>query len=831
MLKNYFLTAWRNLTRNRAFSLINILGLALGLACSLLILLWVQDELRMDAFHAHGPQLYAVYERAFSDGKVDAGLRTPGLLARELKRKIPGIRYATTYDHKEGEETVFSLDDKRVSLPGSAADSSFFQMLSFPLLEGTPATALSSPNSIAISKSMAVNFFGSARAAYGRSLRMNNRRLMHITAVFDDLPTTSSLQFAFVYNYNNLLQDIDFLSDWIFRRPSTIIELQPGVDPARVETQIKDFVTPYLHTDNTGNRLELGLQRFDETYLHNIFRNGYPEGGRIEYVRLFMVIAVFILLIACINFMNLATARAVKRAKEVGIRKAIGALRIALIGQFVGEALLMTAFAIMVALALVILILPAFRVLTGKYIVLPLALPEFWLGILGLLLLTGLVAGSYPALFLSSLRPVQVLKGTPVFRTRPSVSKQLGRSSLKFGSGAPSHRRSGFATLLLGRNLRDPSVIRQGLVLFQFVLSIVLIIATIVITNQVHYMQTKHLGFDRDNLVYIPFQGDLWYRYQVFNQQLLGQPGIAGVTESMQAPSHIEHVGYDIGWDGKPADEHVVAIHNGINYGYLNMMKVPIIQGRDFSRDHPTDSGALIINETFRAMTGFKDPIGKRITFFGGRHPIIGVVKDFHLRSLRDPIEPLILFLADTSNYIYGGGVLVKTVPHKEHEAVASMEKVFRSLEPAFPFRYYFADEDYQRLYASEQTVSRLADGFSALAIIISCLGLLGLSIFTAEQRRKEIGVRKVIGASTGSIVSLLSSEIVRLIVLAALVATPLAWIAMHSWLQGFAYRVDIGWWVFLASGGVALLIALMTISWQAMKAARANPVRALRSE
>jgi putative ABC transport system permease protein len=794
MLKNYFLTAWRNLARNKAFSLINILGLALGLACSLLILLWVQDERSMDAFHANGPQLYAVYERTFSDGKVDAGLKTPGLLARELKRKVPGIRYATTYDHKEGEETVFSLDDKRMSVAGSSADSSFFQVFSFPLLEGTPATALSSPNSIAISKTMAVSFFGSAKTAFGRSLRMNNRRLMHITAVFDDLPTNSSLQFAFVYNYNNLLEDVDFLSDWIFRRPSTIIELQPGVDPARVEAQIKNFITPYLNTDNAGNRLELGLQRFDDTYLHNTFRNGYPEGGRIEYVRLFTVIAVFILLIACINFMNLATARAVKRAKEVGIRKAIGALRRALIGQFIGEALMMTAFAIVVALALVILLLPAFRALTGKYIVLPLASPSFWLAMMGLLLVTGLVAGSYPALFLSSLRPIRVLKGT-----------------MKFGAGA--------------------LLFRKGLVLFQFILSIVLIIGTIVISNQVHYMQTKDLGFDRDNLVYIPFQGDLWYHYSVFNQQLSGQPGIAGVTESMQAPSHNEHVGYDIGWEGKRADEHATAIHNGINYGYLDVLKVPVIQGRDFSRDHPTDSGALIINEKFLAMTGFKDPIGKRITFFGTQHPIIGVVKDFHLRSLRDPIEPLILFFADTTNYIYGGGVLVKTVPGQEHEAVASMEKVFHSMEPAFPFRYFFTDEDYQKLYNSEQTVSRLADSFSALAIVISCLGLLGLSMFTAEQRRKEIGVRKVIGASTGSIITLLSREVVQLIVIAALVAAPIAGIAMNGWLQTFAYRVSLGWWVFIASGATALLIALATISWQAVKAARANPVRALRSE
>ena len=784
-----------NLVRNKAFSLINILGLALGLACSLLILLWVRDERLMDAFHAHSPQLYAVYERTFSEGKPDAGLSTAGLLARELKRKIPGIRYATAYDHHEEEETVFSLDDKRMSVRGSSADSSFFQLFSFPLLEGTPATALSSPNAMAISKTMAISFFGSARAAFGRSLRMNNRRLMHITAVFDDLPASSSLQFAFVVNYNTLLEDLDWLGDWIFRRPSTYIELQPGVDPSRVEAQIKDFVTPYLAGDGAGFRVELGLQRFDQSYLHNAFRNGYPEGGRIEYVRLFTVIAMFIVLIACINFMNLATARAVKRAKEVGIRKAIGALRSALIAQFIGEALLMTAFAIGVALMLVILTLPVFNSLTGKSILLPLDSPLFWMAMAGLLLLTGLVAGSYPALFLSSLRPVRVLKST-----------------MKFGAGA--------------------LLFRKGLVLFQFVLSIVLIAGTLVISNQVHFMQTKDLGYDRNNLVYIPFQGDLAHRYEVFRQELSDQPGIAGVTACMQAPSHIERHVFDVNWEGKRADEHVVVRHNGVSYGYLAMMKVPVIQGRDFSRDFPGDSSAIIINEQARAMLGFKDPIGKHVSFFGAQHTIIGVVKDFHLRSLREPIDPLILYFAPNSDYsTYGGVALVKTAPGQAHEAVASMEKVFRSLEPAFPFRYYFTDEEYQRLYSSEQTISRMADSFSGLAIIISCLGLLGLSIFTAEQRRKEIGVRKVIGASTGSIITLLSRDIVRLIFLAALVATPLAWMAMHSWLQGFAYRVVIGWWVFLASGGVALLIALATISWQAVRAARANPVKALRSE
>jgi len=762
------------------------------MACSLLILLWVQDEKKMDAFNRDSDRIYAVYERVFSEGKVQTGLWTPGLLARELKRRVPGVRLATGYWQREGEEDVFALGTKRVNLRGAYADSDFFRLFSFPLVEGTAVSALNGPDDMAISVSMAKIFFGSAQGAVGRSVRMNNSQEMRITAVCADPPPTSSLQFSYVVNYTALLHNVGWLVDWINRSPATYIELDEHADPLRVEAQIRNFITPYLRADYGGGyHLELGLQRFDRTYLHNLFNNGLPAGGRIEYVDLFTVVACFVLLIACINFMNLATARSVKRAREVGIRKAIGALRGRLIVQFIGEAMLLTSFSIVIALTLVAAVLPAFRGLTGKAIYLPLGLPWFWLVMLGLLLVTGFIAGSYPALFLSGLRPVRVLKG-----------------SLRFGRGA--------------------LVVRKGLVVFQFVLSIVLIAGTIVISQQIHYMRTKDLGFDRENLVYIPFQGDLTFKYEVFKQRLASVPGIAALTRSTQSPSHIGTHVYDLDWEGKLPDARVVAIHNGVGYGWIDLMKVPVLSGRDFSRDYPSDSNAVLINETLARMLGFADPLGKRLRFFQQQKKIIGVVRDFHLRSLRDPIEPLVLYLAEYTDW---GCALVRTQPGKTREALAGIERVFREMEPAFPFRYYFSDEEYQKLYNSEQTVGTLADGFSFLAVFISCLGVLGLTIFTAEQRRKEIGVRKVIGASVGDIVLLLSRDIVRLIVLASLIAGPLAWLAMNGWLRTYAYRVRVDWWVFAIAGVMALVIALLTISYQSVRAATANPVKGLRVE
>jgi len=795
MLMNYLKTAWRNLIRNKAFSSINIIGLALGMAGSMLVFLWVQDERNVDAFHVNKENLYRVYERVFSEGKVEAGPATPGMLAIELKRRIPEIKRASGYWEDEN-ETLFSVGERNFSRMGTYADSDFFKMFSYPLVEGSASEALSEIDNIAISRSMAESIFGSPHSAIGKILVFNNAHNFKVSAVFENLPTNTSQHFDFVLNWKYLVSVEDWFDNWINRAPSTYIELRPGADPAKVEAQIKNFIAPYLNSKNSvGFHPELGLQRFDQIYLNSIFKDGKPDGGRIEYVRLFSMVAVFILLIACINFMNLATARSVKRAKEVGVRKTVGALRLRLIIQFIGEAFLIAFLAAIVGFVLVKLALPSFNMLTGKQVVLPVESLSFWLSISTLLLITGFVAGSYPALFLSSLNPVKVLKG-----------------ALKFSPNA--------------------LLFRKGLVVFQFVLSIVLIIGTIIISRQVRYIQTKNLGFDRENLIYIhfPYPEGLAYGYKVFKQELLNAPGIKAVDFSGQAPLHIADMMYDLNWEGKDPNSKEIVISNLIGYDYLKLMNIQISQGRGFSRDFPSDSNGVLMNESALKMTGFRNPIGKQITLSDGqKRTIVGVVKDFHFKSLHDPIEPLLLFLARENPE--WGYLFVKSNHGETQKAFASIERLYRQMEPKFPLDSFFADEAYQKLYNSELTIGRLSDSFSFLAIFISCMGLLGLTMFTAEQRRKEIGVRKVIGASVSDIVGMLSKDIIKLVALSAIIATPIAWMAMNHWLQGYAYRINMSWWIFCAAGLIALFIALLTISFQAIKAALANPVNSLRSE
>lgn len=793
MFRNYVKIAWRNIIRNRAFSFINIFGLGLGLACALLIILWVQDELSIDTFHTNRADIYSVYERVLSEGKIEAGRATPALLAAQLKSTIPEIKYASGY-WEDRDETLLTVGDKNFSNMGTYADSDFFKIFSYPLLQGTPADALSAPDDIAISRTMADNIFGSPQAAMGKTVKFNNFHLFKVNAVFEDLPANTSQHFDFVINWQYLIKAVNWLSDWGNRAPETFVQLQPGSNAAAVEAKIKNFVTSYLTANyRTGYRVELGLQPLKDFYLNSVFKDGKPNGGRIEYVRLFSVIAVFILIIACVNFMNLATARSVKRAKEVGIRKVVGAVRYRLIIQFIGEALLLTLLAAIIALILVLATLPYFSQLTGKHFALPIATPCFWLGILALILSTGFVAGSYPAFFLSSLNPVKVLK-----------------SRLKFSPNA--------------------LLFRKGLVVFQFVLSIMLITGTLVISRQLNYVQTKNLGFDRQNLIYMhfPYPQGLAQGFKLFKQELSAMPGIKAVDYSMQPPSNLSAYTYNLNWQAKNPSTKAFAVRNWVGYDYFTLMGVRFLEGRAFSTDFFTDTTGVIINETALKMMNLQKPLGQLITVDNRPRTIIGVVKDFHFASLHDPIQPLVLTLNPDPT---AGYVLVKTEAGKTRQGVASLAKVYTQMERKFPFRYSFADEEYQKLYNDEMTVGKLSDSFSILAIFISCLGLLGLTMFTAEQRKKEIGVRKVLGASEFDIVNMLSKDILKLVVLAALIAMPLAWVAMNNWLQNFAYRIALNAWLFFTAGLIAMLIALGTVSYQAIIAALTSPVKSLRSE
>jgi len=789
MIKNYFKIAWRNLIRNKTFSSINILGLALGMACSLLIMLWVTDERSVDAFHANGKQLYQVYERNFFDGKIEANYPTQALLAEELKRVIPEIKNASSLEWNT--MNTFEAGDKIDKMDGSFAGEDFFSMFSYPLLQGSAQSALNTLNSIAISRKMAEHFFGSPEKAIGKTIRYENHDDLQVTAVFENIPANSSQRFDFLRSWIAFKKEnADWIDNWGNTDAPTFIQLRENADPQIVESKIKDFVYRYKERSK-GFKIELALQPYTEKYLHSTFKNGQITGGRIEYVRLFTLVAIFILLIACINFMNLATARSVKRAREVGVRKVMGAARLTLIGQFIGEAILLTFLSFIVAILIAGLLLPVFSNLTGKQLSLPIQQFGFWMQVFGIVATVGLVAGSYPALFLSSMNPIRVLKG-----------------SLKFNWSAV--------------------FFRKGLVVFQFALSIIFIVAMIVIFRQLNYIQTKNIGYDRENLLYIPLEGELGTKYPLFKEEARKINGIKAITKMRQAPTLIGNHTGDIKWTGKDPNTVASFVNSAVGYDFVKTLNLKLSEGRDFSRDYGTDSTAYLINETALAKIGYKDPIGK--TLWWGKHEgrIIGVLKDFHFASLHQAIEPFIARLEENRQW---ATVLVRIEAGKNKEAIAGLEKISKAINPKFPFTYKFSDQEFDKLYRSEQVVNRLANYFAILAIFISCLGLFGLATFAASQRTKEISVRKVLGASVPNILALLSGNFLKPVFIAIVIACPVAWYAMNKWLEDFAYKIDIGWGVFAIAALITIGIALLTVSFQAIKAAIANPVKSLRTE
>jgi putative ABC transport system permease protein len=792
MFKNYLKVAFRALRQNKLFSGLNILGLSLGIACSLLILLWVQDERSVDGFHTNKSRLYVLYEREISPDKVDADYENPALLGDELKKTIPEVGMAVTIDGDD--DFTFRGNDKTIKAKGGYAGDDFFRMFSFPLLGGNAANALSGPTDIAISNTLARKLFGSAAAAMGQTLRrdlQNQWKNFTVKAVFDDMPSNSSLHFEFLINWQAFYEEHFWMKRWDNSGPMTVVLLQPNADPARVAAKLEHFLDKYDSKPIPGYHVELEMQPFDEMYLHGNFKNGYLSGGRIEYVRLFTLVAIFLLLIACINYMNLTTARSLRRAREIGVRKVIGATKGSLIGQFLGEAILLAILAMAIALIAVWLLLPAFNSITGKQILMPFTNGLFWLETAGLSLLIGCLAGSYPALYLSSFRPVAVLK-----------------SAVRTGTGAV--------------------LFRKGLVVFQFALSILLIIGTIVVTRQVTYIQTMNLGYDREALLSIPIEGDLTQQYDIFKQQALYVPGVRQVTCMSQPPTDIDNGTVSVEWAGKPANFQPSFSYAVVGYGFTPTMKAQLLAGRDFSPAFPTDTTGFIVNQEAASLMGMRDPVGHELDMWDRKGKIIGVIKDFHFGSVHDPIKPLILLF---KHQIDDGHILVRTDPGQTARALAGLKQLCRQLNPAFPFTYQFSDEAYQRLYKSETVIGTLSHYFAFLAILISCLGLLGLAIFTAEQRTKEIGIRKVLGAGTAQLFILLARDFLLLVLLAFVIASPVAAWAMQRWLEGYAYHAPLSGAIFVVAGLLAFAIALLTVGYHAVRTALANPVKSLRAE
>ena len=802
MIRNYLKIAWRNVTRYKVNTAINVAGLALGMTCCLFIFLWVRDERGVDNFHKNGDNLYAVYLKVTSAGKVSNTYTTPlrftksqiDFLLDDIKDGVPEVKYkafyATGYELPWGRSETFQVGEKKMKLEGSRVGEDFFKMFSYPLIEGNPATALKSIDGIVISRKMALLFFGSPANAIGKTVRYENRLNFNVTGVFENVPAQSSLKFDFLFNWDAQKK----LLEWSSNDFQTFIELSDRVDVKQVQAKINRFLQTRLDK-NPGIKTEVGLQRFGDQYLHNIFVNGQPQNGRIEYVHLFSGVAVFILLVACINFMNLATARAVKRAKEIGLRKVVGSSRIQLIGQFFSEAIFFSFLALFISVTLLYLLLPAFNNFTGKQIVFPFIQASFWPSLIALTFVTGIVAGSYPALYLSSLKPVRILKGV-----------------LRFSKGT--------------------TWFRQSLTVFQFALSIVLIVSTIVILRQTNYVQNTHLGYNRSNLVYIRIEGELKKRdkYLLFKNQAAQIQGVDMVDRSSEAMHAMDFVVTDpVNWQGKEKNATVGFKPASVGFDFIKLMDLKIARGRDFSRSYGRDSSdAFMVNEEAVKEMGMKNPIGQWVSAWDKKGHIIAILKDFHTQSLREPILPVIL---DVKEYLDFGVIIVRLQPEKTREALANMAQVYKGINPAYPFAYQFVDEEYKKLYNTEQVISKLSVLFAALAICISCLGLLGLVMFSAEQRTKEISVRKVLGASLSEIVALFSKDFLQLVVIAFLIASPVAWYAMHQWLHNFAYRIDFSWWIFALAGTISLVIAMLTIIYQAFKAAIANPVKSLRSE
>jgi len=803
MLRNYFMTAWRNIIRNRVYATVNVLGLALGITCCILIFLWVSDEKSVDNFGPAGDNLYAVYETYTADGNTNGTYNTPMHAdsnmaipyVDRMRNAVPGIQrlafYTTGYELPWGYPETLQVGDKTLKLDGARAGEDFFKIFPYPILEGNAATILHDLKGIALSRRTAVALFGSPRAAMGKPIHFQNQVDFTVSGVFEDIPASSSMHFDFMNTWE--AQKKGYLN-WAGNNFKSYVQLAAGADREKTAEAMTKYLLAAMGPIK-GVTIRLGLQKVSDQYLFNVFSNGRPSTGRIEYVRIFSGVAVFILLIACINFMNLATARSVKRAKEVGLRKVVGSSRAQLIGQFFGESLLFAVLAMLLSLGFVALLLPTFNQFTGKAIRFPLQDTGFWLALVAIVAVTGLVAGSYPALYLSSLQPVRVLKGVLKF-TRGSI------------------------------------FIRKGLTVFQFVLSIALLISTIVITRQTDYVQHTNLGYNRENLVYVRVEGKLSTAagYKLFRERVSSMPGIAMIDRSSETPHSMNFDVTDpIQWEGKSKDAKVAFVPASVGFDFIRLMNLSVIKGRDFSRLDPTDSSdAFIVNEEALKQMGMKNPIGKWISAWNKKGHIIGIVKDYHTRSLREPIKPVVLDVKEDLDF---GVIMARTRPGQTKQALASLASVYKQINPNLAFAWQFVDEEYQKMYNSELITSKLSVLFATLAIIISCLGLLGLVLFAAEQRTREIGIRKVLGASLPQIVSLFSADFLRLVGLAFLIAGPLAWFFMNSWLHAFAYRIPLSGWIFALAGVAVAGVALLTVSYQAIKAGLANPVTSLRSE
>jgi putative ABC transport system permease protein len=788
MFKNYFKTAWRNLLKNRLYSIINIGGLALGMAVSFMLLLYVYNELSFDKFNTNSDRLYRVLRNQPSNGELKTGDATPVPLSPAMQKDFPEVdkvaRANWPYD------MLMNYKDKALKINTLTADASLLDMFSFDFIYGNKSSALSDPSTIVLTASGAKALFGDQNPV-GQVIKLNNQYPLKVSAVIKDNPQNSSFQFNALMSWQTFEAEESWIktSGWGNYSFKTYVMLKPRASLTAFNAKLKNIVARY-NPENKENTMF--LYPFAQYHLYSDFKNGVSVGGRIEYVRLFSLLAIGILIIACINFMNLSTARSERRAREVGVRKAVGAQRFSLIQQFLSESVLMALFALAISLVLMILLIPFFNDIINIHLTIPYNNPWAWIIALGVTIFTGLVAGSYPALFLSSFKPVKVLKGQ-LITTKTTIRP------------------------------------RQVLVVIQFTFAISLILSSIFVFKQINYIRNRPVGYSRDGLIEMGADGNILKKFDAFRQEAINAGAITDAALTSGSITNNGSSSWMITWSGQlPGEEKLPIDQIAVTYNFVNTYGLTLVQGRDLNIAHPSDSTGILLNESAVKLMRFKEPLGQLVKWQGVQRTVIGVVKDYVWGSPYEPVKPAIIgYMKD-----WVGNMGIRLNPMTPvSKSLATLQAIYKKYNPEYPFEYKFTDEGFAKKFATEKLLGTMSAGFTGLAIVISCLGLFGLASFSAEQRRKEIGIRKVLGASIGNLWFNLSQEFVKLVIISFVIGSVISWYYIYNWLIKYTYHTNLSLWVFATTMLLSLGICLMTVSWQAIKAAITNPVKNLRSE
>jgi putative ABC transport system permease protein len=801
MLRYYFKIGWRNILKDPQFTFLNLIGLATGIACTLLIYLWVNDELSVDKFHQKDSRLFQVMQNRNSDKGIETIEYTPGLLAESLAEEMPEVEYATSVIPPAWfpDKGILSFKDKKIKADGQFVGKDYFKMFDCPIVHGEKNSLLPDKYSVAISDKLALKLFNTTDNIVGKTIQWKQKDCSGqyiVSAIFKKLPANSSSQFDLLFNYELFREKRPQLKSWGNGDPFTYLLLKKGTDVNQFNAKIADYIKS---KDDKLSPRKLFTRRYSDKYLYGKYENGVQAGGRIAYVNLFSIIALLILFIACINYMNLATAKVSGRLKEIGIKKVVGANRLMLILQYLGESILMTFLSLVFAIILIVVLFPSFNEITGKKIHLHFD-SDVIFSILSIAFFTGFISGSYPAFYLSGFKPINILKG----KLPTSIGEIL---------------------------------VRKGLVIFQFTVSVILIVSVMIVYKQLQYIQSKNLGYNRNNVIYFEKGGKASEDYkegESYEQDLQNFMARVKSVQGVVAASNFRHTitnrqggTTDVNWEGKSKDNQTSFTDIPCGYDFIETLGIQMKEGRSFSKDFGSKN-SIIFNEAAIEAMGIKNPIGKIVKVWGEDRQIIGVAKNFHFESLYENLKPCFF---DFSLSPRLSKIMVRIKPGTEKETLARLQQLYKEANPGLPFEYKFLDDEYKNLYASEQRVGQLSWYFAAIAIIISCLGLFGLAAFTAQKRRKEIGIRKVMGATGVRVAMLLSNDFLRLVTVAILIAFPVAWWAMNKWLEDFVYKTNTGLGVFVLAGTAALLIAVVTVSFQAVKVALANPVKSLRTE